>query len=128
MHRFAVSMNVHEKDSRLLPEKVVVQSRDFKSVIKQRRHNRIHLILGKDQVAHHHIIASVTFRQGEPTSKAERGWNAVPCDLHMQVIPRNIHFQHIRFVVAGFADNLQNLLVIAGNLLRVGSGRRRNDC
>src|SRR6266571_1466672 len=39
---FSVSVDMHEENSRLLPEEVIVQGRNLKPVFKQGRHYRIH--------------------------------------------------------------------------------------
>ena len=42
----SVAVDMHEEESRFIPEKVIVQSSHFQSVIEQGRHDRIDFLLG----------------------------------------------------------------------------------
>src|SRR5437868_223265 len=112
-----VSMDMHVEDARLVPEEVIMKRGDLQAVIEQCRHDGINFLLGQNEVAHEDVVAAFTFSHCEPPAKAERSWQRNPCDLHMQVVPWDIHSQDIGFVVSGFADDLQNLLVVGGKLL-----------
>ena len=95
-----------------------MQSCHFKSVIEQSRHDWIHFVLGQNQVAHDDIVAAVPFGHGEPATKAKRSRDRIACNLDVQIIPRNVHLQYIRFVVTLLTDNLHDLLIVARNFLR----------
>ena len=53
----SVSVNMHEENPRLIPEEVIVQSRDLKAVFKEGGHHRIHFVLSQNQISHHRWVA-----------------------------------------------------------------------
>src|SRR5215831_17711006 len=112
-----MSMDMHEEDSRLIPKEVIVQSGDLNAVFKEPRHDFIYLALGEDEVTHNDVFATITFLHGEPAPESEGSRDSITGNLHCQVIPRNVHLQYIRFVVAFLTDDLQHLLVVARDLL-----------
>ena len=72
IRRAAVTVHVHVEHARLVPEEVVVQSRNLEAVVEQRGHHRIDLVLRQDEVAHHHIHAAGAFGHRDPAAEAER--------------------------------------------------------
>src|SRR5207247_2026166 len=67
----SVSVNMHEENPRLIPEEVIVQSRDLKAVFKEGGHHRIHFVLSQNQISHHHFTAALAFGHGEPAAKTK---------------------------------------------------------
>jgi hypothetical protein len=90
---------MHEEDTGILPEEMIVQGGDFQPVVQQSRHHRIHFVLRQNEVSHHDLFSTVTFGHRKPATKAKRGRRRVACNFNVQVITRNIHLQDIRFVV-----------------------------
>ena len=86
-------------------------------MIQQRGHDLIYFSLCQYKVTHEYLFAAVTFGHGEPAAKTEGSRYRMTRNLHLQIIPGNVHLQHIRFVVAFFIDNLQDLLVVARDFL-----------
>src|SRR5438105_10647383 len=111
VHGLAMTVNVHEEDLRLSPEKVIVNSRDFQPVLKEGRHNGIHFFLQEHEISHHYVIPTVTLRQSKPSTEAERRRHGVFRDGDMQIVARDVDLEHVRFVVARPADKFENLLV-----------------
>ena len=83
-------VNVHEVHRRLCPEEVIVQGGDFQPVVKQCRHDWIHLFLQQYQISHHDVIPAVAFGQGEPSAETEGRRHRVVCDRDMQIVARDI--------------------------------------
>ena len=96
---------------------MIVQCGHFQSVVEQRRHDGIDLVFQQDKVSHHHVSAVVAFRQGEPSTKSERGWDWIIGDCDVLIVSWNVYFEHVLLVVARLADDLQNLLIIGRHLL-----------
>ena len=110
-------MDVHEEHSRIVPKKMIVQGRHFDPMIQQRGHNMTYFSLCQYKVTHEYLFAAVPFRHREPAAKTERSRYRMTCNLHLQIIPGNVHLQHICLVVAFFVNNLQDLLIVARDFL-----------
>src|SRR5438270_11695414 len=101
-----MSVDVHEKHARIIPEEVIVESRYLNAMFKECGHDLIHLTFGEHQIAHNNVFAAIAFGHSKPAAEAEWRWDRIASNLHVQIIARNVHFQDVRLVVAPFADDL----------------------
>src|SRR5215472_2592474 len=128
--RISMSVDMHEEDARIIPEEVIVQSGDLNAVFKECRHDLIHLAFGEDEIAHDNVFTTIPLLHRKPAAESEWGGESIIRNFHVQIISRNVYFQHICFVVALLTDDLQHLLVVTRDFL--GSCNvsecRDNDC
>jgi len=87
-----MSHHMHIEDTGLFEEEVLVNGRYFEAVIEKRGHDRIHFVLCKHQVAHHHVAVR-TLGHGKPSAEASRRRHAV--NDHFQVIARDVDLQDV---------------------------------
>src|SRR5439155_6542776 len=120
---FSMSVDMHEENSGLFPEEMIVQGRNLKPVFKQGRHYGIHLVLCQNQVSHHHFFSAIAFGHGEPATKTKRSRQRVSCNLHMQIVPWDVDLEDVRFVVATLAHDLQDFLIVTRSCLRISECR-----
>ena len=118
-------MHVHVEHARLVPHEVIVQRSHIHAVLEQRRHYRIDLVLRQHEITHHDVHAAGAFRHRHPSTKAEWRRRLDVGHGDADIVPRNVDFQHIGFVVARLAEGGEHLLVLGGNVLRPRSGRER---
>ena len=94
-----MAVHVHVEHARLIPEEMIVQRGHFESVLEQRGHDRVDFVLRQDQVAHHHIHAPVPLVIAiQPPNPNGVGVSTFATVID-QVVPRNVHLEHIVFVV-----------------------------
>jgi hypothetical protein len=98
-------MNMHEENARVIPEEMIVQSGNLNAVLKERRHDLVYFAFGEYEITHDNVLTAITFLHCKPSPESEWSWDSISGNLHVQIIPRNVYFQHIRFIVALFADN-----------------------
>ncbi len=100
---------------------MIVQRRDIKPVFEERRHYRVDLFLQEDQVAHENFLASLDLGHGHPAAKTEWRRGGVSRNADVQIIPRHIDLEDIRFEVARAAQKLENFLIVARHVLSESS-------
>src|SRR5216117_2671234 len=74
-------------------------------------HHRIDLILREHKIAHHDVHVTGALGHRHPAAKAERGWRLDVGHGDAEIVPWNVDFQHIGFVVALPTERRQDLLV-----------------
>ena len=97
---------------------MIVQRRHFEAVIEQRRHHRIHFLLGEDEVAHHHVHAAGPLCHRHPAAESKRRWRLDAGDGHADVIARDVHLEDAGLEVALLAERGEHLLIVGGHILR----------
>src|SRR5947209_322170 len=112
-----MSMDMHEEEARIIRKEVIVQSGYLDAVFEECRHDFIYLPFGEDEIAHDNVLTSISFFHREPAPESKWSRNRITRNLHVQVIPRNVHFQYIRLVVTLLTDDLHDLLIIARDFL-----------
>ena len=117
IRRFAHPVHVHVEHVRLIPEKMIVQRRNIDPVIEQRRKHRIYFFLQQHQIAHHHVRAVRGFRQRNPPAESKWRRRRETLNGHLQVVPRNIHFQNARLEIPFPVERFKDLLIISGYVL-----------
>jgi hypothetical protein len=110
-------VDVQIEHPRLIPEEVVVQCRHIQSIVQERRHDRIYLILKEHQVAHHHIHAALTPRERDPSTETKWRWRFHIRNGYVDIIARNIDFQDVRLKVALPAEEREHLAIGSGYIL-----------
>src|SRR5689334_12730051 len=68
---FPMTHNVHVKEARALVEEMIMERSDLQSVVEKRGHDRVYLVFGQHEVAHHNILTAVAFRHRQPASESE---------------------------------------------------------
>ena len=121
----AVSVHVHVEHARLVAQKVIVKGRDLEPVVEQGGHHGIDLVFGQDEIAHQDIHAASALRHRDPAAESEWCGRVDAGNGDVQIVARNVHFEHVRFVVALFAERAQHLLVFGGYFLRANAGCER---
>src|SRR5512142_1096952 len=97
-------MDVHVEDAWALEKEVIMDSRDFESVIEESGHDRIDLVFQEDQVAHHHVHAAVTLGHCKPAPEAERRWSGDAVDGDLQIVARDVDLQDAILEITLFAE------------------------
>ena len=92
-------------------------------MFQKRRHHGIHFVLSQNQVSHDHFFSAFALGHGEPTAKTKGSWQRVSGNVHVQITPRNVDLEDVRFVVAGLAHDLQDFLIVTGSFLRISECR-----
>src|SRR5689334_14082735 len=96
-------MDVHVVHAWLVPEEMIVESGHLESVLEQRGHHGIDLLLQQHEVAHHDVH-SCAF--GHPNPSSESKWrgrrNVRNCDL--EVVPRDVDLQYLVLEIALFPE------------------------
>jgi hypothetical protein len=113
----SVPVNMHIKHARVLEEEMVMKGRDFDTVFQQGRHNGIDFFLCEYEIAHQNFHSTVTLGQGDPTTETEWGRRLMAGDSELQMVARNIYFEHFGFEVAGAAEEGQDIRVFLGHIL-----------
>src|SRR6516162_2642847 len=113
----AVTHDVHVEETRALVEEVVMQGGHFQTVVEERGHDRVNLILGQHQVSHHHVRTSSAFRHGQPAAKAKGCRRGHAVHHHVKIRTRDVHLEYIRLEIALFVEDFQGLLIFAGHFL-----------
>ncbi len=98
---------------------MVVQGCDFQPMVKEGRHDGINFLLQQHQIAHHYVVPAVALGQSKPSTEAERRRYGVVRDCHVQIVARYVDFEHVGLVVARLTHKFENLLVVAGHVLRM---------
>ena len=115
---FPHSVYMHEIYVRVVPEKMVVQCGHIDSVIEKRRHDGIDFILKQHKIAHHHFASVCCFGQRDPSAESEWRRRRESLNRHLQVVPRDIHFQDPGLEVALPIQRFENILIVARHVLR----------
>jgi len=119
-------MNVHEEDSRVVKEEVIVKGSHFDAMIEQGGKDRIDFVLRQDEVAHENFGPAVAFGHGDPASEAKWCWRRLPGDRDMQIAAGDIDFQDVGFEIAGASQQGENFLIFLRGLL--GRSRDGLEC
>ena len=124
--RLAVSMHVHVKDARLIPEEVIVQRRHFKAVLEQRRHHGVDLVFGQHQITHHDVRAVAGFCKGDPAAKTKRCRRRPGLDRDVQIRAGDVDLEHGVLEVASAAKRGQHRLIVRRGVLSSNLDRDEN--
>src|SRR5258708_23659753 len=94
IHCFAMPVDMHVEDARLLKEKMVVQRRDLNAVVEYGGEDWIDLVLRQDDVAHQDFHAAIAFCHGHPTPETEGRRRGLPRQGHMPIVAtdRDLHY------------------------------------
>src|SRR6185369_899807 len=127
VRRRSVPVHVHVVDAGSIKEEVIVERRDVEPVRQQRRHDRIHFVLGEDEVTHHDVHATASLGQRQPSTEAEWRRRSNAIDDHVQIVAGDIDPEHVFLEVALLAQCGEDRLVIGGHGGLCEGGGRKNE-
>ena len=73
LDRIAVPVHMHVHREGLVAQKVIVQRRDLDAARRKLGHDRVDLVHGQHEVAHHHALVAHLL-EGEPAAEREAGF------------------------------------------------------
>ena len=105
----AFAFDMHEENSRLIEEEMIVEGRDAQAVIERSGHRGIHFVFEQHGVAHHHRTVWCR-RERCPSAESHERWHHPAIDNDFHVVAREgdfinaFLFIHLPFESGQFVD------------------------
>ena len=110
LDRIALSQHMHVHREGPVAQQMVVQRRHLDAAREQLRHDRVHLLLGQDEIAHHHG-AVAHFLEGKPAAERETWLQFDAVQRRLDIGARQANAIDAARGGARFAERLRDLLL-----------------